>query len=103
MLCPLSQVTGQPSVLYYAASIFNDAGLAAVATVGVAAFKLVMTMLAVFSVDKFGRKLLLYVGIAVMLVALVALAIAFSFTKTSDDDDNDDKSISGTQVSNFCS
>jgi len=94
----LQQVTGQPSVLYYAASIFNDAGLAAVATVGVAAFKLVMTMLAVFTVDKFGRKLLLYVGIAVMLVALVALAIAFSFTKTSDDDDNDDKSISGTQI-----
>lgn len=45
----LQQVTGQPSVLYYAASIFKDAGLASVATVGVAAFKLVMTMIAVFT------------------------------------------------------
>jgi hypothetical protein len=45
----LQQVTGQPSVLYYAASIFKDAGLASVATVGVAAFKLIMTMVAVFT------------------------------------------------------
>lgn len=95
----LQQVTGQPSVLYYAASIFDDAGLADAATVGMAAFKLMMTMAAVFTVDRFGRKILLYVGISVMLVALVALSIAFSFVPTSDDDGDDDSdSISGTQV-----
>jgi MFS family permease len=95
----LQQVTGQPSVLYYAATIFDDAGLAGVATVGMAAFKLVMTMTAVFTVDKFGRKILLYTGISVMLVALVALSIAFSFAPASSDDDtDDDKSVSGVQI-----
>lgn len=75
----LQQVTGQPSVLYYAATIFSEAGLASVATVGVAAFKLLMTLITVFTVDRFGRKLLLYVGISVMLVALLALSIGFNF------------------------
>ena len=95
----LQQVTGQPSVLYYAASIFDDAGLADVATVGMAGFKLVMTMAAVFTVDRFGRKILLYIGISVMFVALIALAIAFNFAPTADDDDDDgSNSISGPQI-----
>lgn len=94
----LQQVTGQPSVLYYAASIFDDAGLSSVATVGMAAFKLVMTMLAVVTVDRYGRKVLLYTGILVMFVALVALAIAFSQMPTSDDDTDTDESISGTKM-----
>ena len=80
----LQQVTGQPSVLYYAASIFSNAGLASVATVGVAAFKLVMTLITVFTVDRFGRKLLLYIGISVMLVALIALTIGFLFMGSDD-------------------
>lgn len=93
----LQQVTGQPSVLYYAATIFKDAGLASVATVGVAAFKLVMTMIAVFTVDYYGRRSLLFIGISCMLVALIALAIAFNFTTTSDDDD-ETKNIGPTQI-----
>lgn len=97
----LQQVTGQPSVLYYAATIFKDAGLSDVATVGMATFKLIMTLATVFTVDKYGRKLLLYIGISVMLASLCALTIAFQFDKSSDDDgddDNDSKNISTTQV-----
>jgi MFS family permease len=95
----LQQITGQPSVLYYAAGIFDEAGLAAVATVGVAAFKLIMTMVAVFTVDKFGRKLLLYVGTGIMLISLVALSIAFKFAPETDDDNDDDKkSLNSVQV-----
>ncbi|CAN0414320.1 unnamed protein product, partial [Ectocarpus sp. 13 AM-2016] len=49
------QVTGQPSVLYYADTIFEDVGLDSSASVLVAAFKLVATLCAVFTVDKHGR------------------------------------------------
>ncbi len=41
---PCPQVTGQPSVLYYAASIFSDAGMASYAAVLTGAFKLVATL-----------------------------------------------------------
>ena len=92
----LQQVTGQPSVLYYAATIFEQAGLADVATVGVAAFKLLMTLIAVFTVDKFGRRLLLFVGIAVMLVALIMLTASFYGYHPSDDDDS--TTIGSTQI-----
>jgi sugar porter (SP) family MFS transporter len=94
----LQQVTGQPSVLYYAAEIFDSAGLSSVATVAMAAFKLFMTMLAVFTVDRYGRKLLLYVGISVMFVSLVTLAVAFSQMPTDDDGSSGSDSISGTKV-----
>ena len=43
----LQQVTGQPSILYYASSIFDDAGMAAYAAVLTGSFKLVMTLLSV--------------------------------------------------------
>ena len=49
------QVTGQPSVLYYADTIFQDVGLDSSSSVLVAAFKLVATLCAVFTVDKHGR------------------------------------------------
>ena len=56
-----------------------------------------MTMVAVVTVDKYGRKLLLYVGTGIMLISLVALSIAFNFApETSDDDDN--SSLNATQV-----
>jgi len=96
----LQQVTGQPSVLYYAAEIFDSAGLSSVATVAMAAFKLFMTMLAVFTVDRYGRKLLLYVGISVMFVSLLTLAVAFSQMPTDSDsgDGDSDSSLSGTKI-----
>lgn len=97
----LQQVTGQPSVLYYAATIFKEAGLADVAIVGMAAFKLIMTLFTVFTVDKYGRKFLLYIGISLMLLSLIALSIAFKFTPSESDDDGDDdgsKKLSATQI-----
>lgn len=49
------QITGQPSVLYYADTIFTDVGLSSAASVLTAAFKLVATLVTVFTVDKHGR------------------------------------------------
>ncbi|CAM9985768.1 unnamed protein product, partial [Hapterophycus canaliculatus] len=54
-LVTLQQVTGQPSVLYYADTIFEDVGLGSSSSVLLAAFKLVATLCAVFTVDKHGR------------------------------------------------
>lgn len=81
----LQQVTGQPSVLYYADSIFEDVGIDKFASIGVALFKLVATLFATFTVDNYGRKLLLYIGCSLMLVALVMLSVAFMFPYTSAD------------------
>mmetsp|Transcript_11912 Transcript_11912/g.35557 ORF Transcript_11912/g.35557 Transcript_11912/m.35557 type:complete len:495 (-) Transcript_11912:28-1512(-) len=73
----LQQFTGQPSVLYYAGAIFDAAGVGAVASVAVGVFKLVATLGAVATVDKHGRRKLLFVGISLMVVALLGLAVAF--------------------------
>ncbi|KAJ8601604.1 hypothetical protein CTAYLR_008467 [Chrysophaeum taylorii] len=74
----LQQFTGQPSVLYYATSIFESAGIGAIATVFVGVFKLAATLIAVFAVDSRGRRFLLLTGISVMLVALLGLAGSFA-------------------------
>lgn len=70
----LQQITGQPSVLSYATPIFQDFGLTNSASVILAVFKLVATLCTVVTVDKYGRKNLLFAGCALMLAALLVLA-----------------------------
>lgn len=77
------QVTGQPSVLYYAATLFDDVGMSSLASVLTGAFKLAATLLAVWGVDKHGRRSLLLIGCALMLVALLTLGVAFAFPYVS--------------------
>lgn len=81
-LVVLQQVTGQPSVLYYAAQVLEQAGLGTSSAIALAAWKLACTMLAVTSVDAFGRRTLLFMGSAVMAVALGGLA-GLALTKPS--------------------
>lgn len=76
-----TQITGQPSVLYYASQIFERAGFAsgqeaAGVSVLLGAFKLVMTLIAVATVDKLGRRPLLLGGVSGMVVALLLLTAA---------------------------
>jgi MFS family permease len=77
------QITGQPSVLYYADSIFADVGLSSTSSIYVGIFKLLATLVAVFKADSFGRKKLLYAGCLLMLVALAVLGVAFLFEYVS--------------------
>merc|ERR1719414_2280081 len=67
----LQQITGQPTLLYFASTIFRNAGLgassAALSSVGVAAVKVAATGFAVTRVDDYGRRTLLYVGIVMMI------------------------------------
>jgi hypothetical protein len=72
------QITGQPSVLYYAAKIFQDAGFsgpgeATRISVVLGLFKLAMTGVAVATVGSWGRRPLLLYGVGGIVVALVAL------------------------------
>jgi len=76
------QVTGQPSVLYYANQVLADAGVegAAGAAVLVGAFKLLATGAAVGLVEGAGRRPLLLAGVSAMAASLAVLSGAQSGT-----------------------
>lgn len=78
------QITGQPSVLYYAASILQSAGFSAAAdaakvSVVIGVFKLLMTGIAVFKVDDLGRRPLLIGGVSGIVLSLFLLAAYYKF------------------------
>lgn len=77
-LVALLQLTGQPTVLSYASPLLQEAGLAASSAVLVAVFKIVITLIAVFTVEQQGRKTLLIAGCSFMLTGLVVLTSTFS-------------------------
>ncbi|KAL6636620.1 hypothetical protein ACP70R_024192 [Stipagrostis hirtigluma subsp. patula] len=73
------QITGQPSVLYYAASILQTAGFtaasdAAKVAILIGLFKLLMTGVAVLKVDDLGRRPLLIGGVSGIAFSLFLLA-----------------------------
>ncbi|KAK3282185.1 Vacuolar glucose transporter 1 [Cymbomonas tetramitiformis] len=75
------QITCQPSVLYYSVTIFKSAGFGSssstIASVGVAAVKLVATMVAGLRVDQYGRRPLLLVGTTGIMLSLFGMGLAF--------------------------
>lgn len=79
-LVVFQQLSGQPSVLYYANNIFERAGLGFEAAVGVGVFKGVMTLVSVSLVEnpKWGRRPLLLLGTAGMTGSLLALSLLFA-------------------------
>jgi sugar porter (SP) family MFS transporter len=82
-LAVLQQVTGINTVIYYGPQIFQMAGIASnagsiLAETVVGTVNCLMTLVAIFFVDRLGRKPLLYTGLTGMFVALAALAFAFS-------------------------
>jgi MFS transporter, SP family, galactose:H+ symporter len=81
-LAVLQQVTGINTVIYYGPQIFqlagaggNEAALLATTIVGIV--NVVLTVVAIVAIDRWGRKPLLYLGVAGMGIALTALALAF--------------------------
>ncbi|KAJ8771309.1 hypothetical protein K2173_026486 [Erythroxylum novogranatense] len=78
------QITGQPSVLYYAASILETAGFSAASdatrvSILLGLLKLVMTGVAVIVVDRVGRRPLLLGGVSGMGVSLFLLGSYYLF------------------------
>ncbi|KAI3992247.1 hypothetical protein MKX01_029968 [Papaver californicum] len=73
------QITGQPSVLYYAGSILQTAGFAAASdaarvSVVIGLFKFLMTGVAVLKVDDLGRRPLLIGGVSGITASLLFLS-----------------------------
>ena len=77
----LGQFMGVNAVLYYGPEIFANAGFAAqdssFSTVLVGLVNMFSTILAVFLIDRVGRKGLIYFGVSVMIVCLVAIGAMF--------------------------
>jgi MFS transporter, SP family, galactose:H+ symporter len=82
-LALLQQITGINTVIYYGPQIFQMAGVAS-ASASILAQALVgtvnclLTLVAIFFVDRIGRKPLLYAGLIGMFIALAALASSFA-------------------------
>ena len=77
----LGQFMGVNAVLYYGPKIFSEAGFdnPMFSTVLVGVVNMVTTILAVFIIDKVGRKQLIYWGVSGMIACLVAIAIYFQW------------------------
>ena len=77
----LGQFMGVNAVLYYGPEIFADAGFAAkessFSTVLVGLVNMLSTILAVFLMDRAGRKALVYFGVSLMIVCLVTIGVFF--------------------------
>ena len=87
-LAVFQQITGINTVIYYAPKILQSAGFtsasgAILATAGVGVVNFAMTIVAMFLVDRAGRRPLLLVGVAGMTVTLAALALSFHFSTES--------------------
>ncbi len=81
-LAIFQQVTGINTVIYYAPTIIQSAGIpsasgAILATAGIGLVNVIMTIVAMWLIDRVGRRPLLLVGIAGMIVSLGVLGIAF--------------------------
>ena len=76
--------TGINAIIYYAPTIFKMVGFSSnqdvlFATIFIGLINFLMTFVAIALVDKIGRKPLLYIGLAGMLVNLLLLSFSFAF------------------------
>lgn len=86
-LAVLQQVTGINTIIYYAPQIFQKAGLdsattALAATAGIGVINVLSTLIAIWLVDRVGRKPLLLAGLVGMTLSLAALGVAQRFGST---------------------
>jgi SP family galactose:H+ symporter-like MFS transporter len=82
-LAVLQQFVGINTVIYYAPTIFQIAGFktastAILATTVVGVVNVLFTIMAIFLVDRLGRRPLLLIGAAGMLITLTAIGIIFA-------------------------
>jgi MFS transporter, SP family, galactose:H+ symporter len=83
-LAVLQQVTGINTIIYYAPQIFQKAGLnsattALAATAGIGVVNVMSTLIAIWLVDRVGRKPLLLAGLVGMTASLLVLGAAQRF------------------------
>ncbi len=83
----IQQITGINTIIYYAPTIFKFAGFssnqsALQASLWVGVVNVLMTFIAIYLVDKVGRKPLLYFGLGGMVISLCVLGIGFHTNQT---------------------
>ena len=81
-LAILQQITGINTVIYYAPTIIQQAGInsdssAILASLGVGVINVLMTVVALRLLDRAGRRTLLFIGVSGMSFSLFLLGIAF--------------------------
>ena len=86
-LAVFQQVTGINTIIYYAPQIFQRAGLdsattALAATAGIGVMNVLSTLIAIWLVDRVGRKPLLLAGLVGMTASLAVLGVAQRFAST---------------------
>jgi sugar porter (SP) family MFS transporter len=85
----ISQFTGINTIIYYSPTIFEMAGFGAdtadpvynaiLPSLPIGFVNVLFTVVAIYLVDRWGRKPLLYLGLTGMVVALIALGVGFTF------------------------
>jgi sugar porter (SP) family MFS transporter len=81
-LAMFQQITGINTVIYFAPTIFQSAGLSSaatsiLATAGVGAVNVIMTIVSIRLIDRLGRRQLLYWSLGGMALTLLVLSAAF--------------------------
>jgi len=81
------QITGINTIMYYAPLIFEKSGLsidsAIYQTILIGVINLVFSLVAIYFVDKAGRKPMLVVGSLLMTISLLILSISFTYNLNS--------------------
>jgi MFS transporter, SP family, galactose:H+ symporter len=78
LLQVFQQLVGINMMIYYAPTIFGYAGMKGlIAMMTVPTVNMLFTFPAIYLVDKWGRKKLLYIGAAAMLLTMIAAGLAF--------------------------
>ena len=84
LLSIFQQITGINAVIYYGPTIFRVVGLGSLsvellATLGIGIINVIATIFAIWWIDKFGRRMMLMVGLAGMTLSLIALTLFMDF------------------------
>lgn len=83
IIAVFQQITGINAILYYAPEIFKLTGVnnenALLQTIGIGVMMFLFTLVAIYLVDKAGRKILLLIGSAIMGISLIGVALCFQY------------------------
>jgi SP family arabinose:H+ symporter-like MFS transporter len=87
ILAVFSQITGINAIIYYAPEIFKSVGFASESalfqTVLIGAINTLFTFVALWLIDRAGRKTLLKWGVSGMVICLLAVGLCFHFNLTN--------------------
>ncbi len=83
IIAVFQQITGINAILYYAPEIIKKTGVtnenALLQTIGIGVIMFLFTLVAIWLIDKAGRKILLLIGCALMGLSLIGVAACFHF------------------------